>query len=313
MQSAHSSFFGMNTVISHTVYGGKAKKAAAAAQGEARRLEGLFSRFIPGSDIARLNRSSGGGNVKLSPETCEVLSIGLNCSRDTDGCFDITAGPLVRLWKGGAAPSEMEIAAARELTGFSTLSLDRSGRMASLAKAGQCVDLGGIGKGYAADRMLSVFRKHRVTSAFADFGGNVAVLGAKPDGTPWKIGIRHPQQKNALVGVLAVTDQSAVTSGDDQRAVRGADGKLRSHIINPRTGMPAQSDLLSVTVVSPLSTAADALATALFIAGIDDGLRFLGGYPGTEALFIDRELSVFLTHGLTGGFRAAEGIKTYLV
>ena len=195
MHSAHKSFFGMNTVVSHTVYDGKAEKAAAAAQNEAQRLEGLFSRFVPGSDISRLNKAAGGGGVELSPETCDVLSIGMECSRNTCGCFDMTVGPLVRLWKEGAPPAEPEIAAARKLTGITSLALDRKRRTASLAKAGQSVDLGGIGKGYAADRMLAVFRKHRVSSAFTDFGGNVAVLGAKPDGTPWKIGIRHPMRR----------------------------------------------------------------------------------------------------------------------
>lgn len=303
----------MNTVVSHTVYGGRAERAAAAAQQEAQRLEGLFSRFIPASDISRLNKAAGGGEVKLSPETCDVLAAGLACSRNTGGCFDITVGPLVRLWKDGEPPAEWEIAAARELTGIVSLSLDRRRRTASLAKAGQGVDLGGIGKGYAADRILSVFRKYRVTSAFADFGGNIAVLGSKPDGTPWQVGIRHPKRENALIGVLSVADRSVVTSGDDQRAVRGADGEIRSHIIDPRTGMPVQGGLCSVTVVSPSSTTADALATALFTAGIEEGLRFLGNYSGTEALFVDRELSVFLTPGLAGGFRAAEGIKTHIV
>ncbi|HPJ02811.1 MAG TPA: FAD:protein FMN transferase [Candidatus Limiplasma sp.] len=302
----------MNTLFSQTAYGKGASRAIAAGQKEAQRLEKLFSRFIPSSDIAALNESAGDRAVKLKPETYKVLALAQQFARDTEGCFDVTVGPLVRLWSTGMSDAAA-LSTARSLSGYSSLSLAYRGRMASLTQKGQSVDLGGIGKGYAAGRMLAVFRRHRIRSAFVALGGNIAVLGKKPDGSPWRVAIRDPGNAQSIIGTLSVSNASVVTSGDDQRAVSGVDGTLHSHIIDPHTGTPVQGDLLSVTVISASSALADALATALFAARMKEGMRFLKRYPGTQAVFVDRERSVFLTKDLSGSFRAAEGIKTYLV
>ena len=311
INKAQKTFLAMNTVVSHTAYGSRAERALLAAQRETRRLEGLFSRFLPDSDIARLNRAAGDESTRIASETFAVLSLGLACAKYTDGCFDMTVGPLVRLWNTPCVQqTQQEINAAKALTGFKTLQLQARGRNARLTYAGQSVDLGGIGKGYAADCITTIFKRYGICSAFTDFGGNVAALGRKPDGSPWNIGIRHPQRDKSLIGVLSVSDQSVVTSGDDQRAVPGADGICHSHIIDPRTGMPAKSGLLSATVVSQSSALADALATALFIAGLEDGMRYLKGYPGTQAVLIDRDASVYITDGLTHCFRPTKGSKT---
>lgn len=310
MRSARNSFLCMNTVVSNSAYGGAADKAVEDARLEALRLERLLSRFLPESDIARLNRAAGSERVRLSPEAFEVLTIGAECAEMTGGCFDMTVGPLVRLWTEAEQPDERSIAAARELTGLGALTLRRQGRAAGLAMPGQRVDLGGIGKGYAADRMLAVFRRRRVRSAFTDFGGNIALLGAKPDGSPWRVGIRHPGRQGGVAGVLLTENRSVVTSGDDQRAVRAADGSVHSHIVDQRTGRPAQSGLLSVTVAAASSAVADALATALFVAGLEEGLCILARFPGADAVFIDRDFQLFLTRSLADSFQAAEGIKT---
>ena len=309
--SARISFLAMDTVVTHTAFGPHAEQAVRAARKETRRLEGLLSLFLPNSDISKLNRAAGRGGVRLHRETVEALEIGCQCAENTGGCFDMTVGPLVRLWNAAPEPPPQEkLDAARSLIGFRGLRLAQRGRTARLAKAGQSVDLGGVGKGYAADRVAKVFRKHGVTSAFTDFGGNVMALGAKPDGSPWTVGVRHPLRGGDLAGVLSVSDRSVVTSGDDQRAVAGADGRRRSHIIDPRTGMPVQSGLISVTVVSESSAVADALATALFTAGMREGVQYLKRYPGAQAVFIDQDAAVFITGGLADCFQAAQGIKT---
>ena len=307
---ARHTFLAMNTVAEITLYGGRAERALAAAEAEAKRLESLFSRFLPTSDIGLLNRAAGMGPVRLHPETFEVLSIARDCSRNTGGCFDCTVGPLVRLWRASALPpDERAIEAARKLTGFEALMLNKRGFTAAFPRTGQSADLGGVGKGYAADRMLAVFRRHGVRSACLDFGGNVALLGAKPGGIPWTVGVRHPGRAGELIGVLEARNESVVTSGDDQRAVTGADGVRRSHILDPRTGLPAESGLLSVTVTAQSSAVADALATALFAAGMREGADFLLRYPGSQAVFIDRDAAVYLTRGLADRFRAAQGVR----
>ena len=307
---ASASYACMNTVVSHTAFGRRAGRAVREARRDTLRMEGLLSRFIAGSDIQRLNAAAGGRPVKLHRETVAVLEAGARYARQTDGRFDITISPLTRLWAADRRqPTAGELSGARGLVGIHSLLLDSKHKTACLSKAGQCVDLGGIGKGYAADRVLEVFRRCGVRSALTDFGGNVAALGSRPDGSPWKIGIRHPLQADRVLGVLSVADQSVVTSGDDQRAVTAPDGSRRSHIIDPLTGRPADSGLCSVTVVSPSSTLADALATALYTAGMREGMKMLRRIPGTQAVFIDQDVSVFLTGGLAGCFEAARGTR----
>ncbi len=313
---AKKSYLGMDTAITHVAYGKNAERAITAAQRESVRLEGLLSRFIPGSDIDRLNRAAGAGFVKLNPETVALLQTALDCAQNTQGCFDVTVGPAVRLWKRPGAsipPPEEELRAACALIGFANLRTNRRASTASLAQAGQSVDLGGIGKGYAADRTLRIMRKHGVVSAFTDIGGNVATLGSKPDGSPWRIGLRHPRMENSLLGVLMAVNQSVVTSGDDQRYVLTPDGMHYHHILDPRTGMPSESGLCSVTVVADNSTLADALSTALFIAGMRRGISFLARYPGAQVIFVDHDLSVFLTGGLAERFESTQGSKANVI
>ena len=178
---------------------------------------------------------------------------------------------------------------------------------AELGRAGQAVDLGGIGKGYAGDRAKEVLRDHGIASAYANLGGNVITVGHKPDGTPWQIGIQHPRQEGALLGVLSVTDRSVVTSGDYQRFYIDGHGKRQHHILDPTTGYPAASGLISVTVVTDRSMVADVLSTALFVAGLERGLGLLEGYARAEAIFVDANLRVYVTRGLRPYFQPACG------
>lgn len=308
IHKAEQTGFSMNTLISHTVYGKRAGSALRAVRLEMQRLEQLFSRFLPGSDVSRINTAAGLHSVRIAPDTWKILQTAACCARHTDGCFDITIAPLVALWhRAGYQPKDSELAQARAFTGYESLALHRFGRKAHLALQGQSIDMGGIGKGYAADKAIAVFRRYGIRSAFTDFGGNIAVLGSKPDGSPWNIGIRNPQKAGAIIGTLQISDQSVVTSGDDQRAVAGEDGVHRSHIIDPRTGMPVTSGLRSVTVVSPSSAIADALATALYVTGMRHGLTILSRFPGTQAVFIDQDAHVWITGGLMQCFHAVAG------
>jgi thiamine biosynthesis lipoprotein len=191
--------------------------------------------------------------------------------------------------------------------------LDPGKRTAGLRRVGQSIDLGGIGKGFAGDRFLEIFKKYGISSAFTNIGGNVAAIGAKPDGSPWRVGIQHPRQENSLIGLVSVADRAVVTSGDYQRYFMGRDGKRYHHILDTSTGYPAESGLVSVTVVAGSSTAADALSTILFVAGMKKGLELLGRFPGAEAVFIDAALGVHVTAGLKQSFQAAEGISANIL
>jgi thiamine biosynthesis lipoprotein len=306
----------MGTVITHKVFGEKAQEALRAAGAETVRLEKLLSRFLPDSDISRLNNMAGRGTVQVSCETFEVLTGAYGYSKRCQGSFDVTVGPLADLWRvlkrASSPPAEPEIKKVLPLVDYTGLILN-DGYDAGLKKRGQSVDLGGIGKGYAADGIIDVFKGFGVASAYTNLGGNVAVIGSKPDGSPWRVGIQHPRKPGELIGAVSVTDKSVVTSGDYRRCFIGADGKRYHHILDPKTGYPADQGLISVTVVSESSMAADALSTVLFTSGLHRGAEILKAFPGTEATLIDTDLRIHITRGLIDAFQAAEDAEIRII
>ncbi|WP_308530784.1 FAD:protein FMN transferase [uncultured Paenibacillus sp.] len=307
---------GMGTQLCHRAYGKNAAKALEAVGAEVMRLERLLSRFVPESDIARINGLAGSGQAKLSPEAYEVLTLARRISDLCGGTFDVTVGPLVELWgvkNAAAVPAFERIREAVALVNDADLVLDPASQTAGLRHKGQSVDLGAIGKGYASDKLLGVFRRFGVASAFSNLGGNVSVLGAKPDGSPWRVGIRHPRQEHRLIGAIDVVDQAVVTSGDDQRYFIDAIGKRRHHLLDPATGYPADRGLISVTIVADSAAAADALATTAFVAGMERGLAILRRFPGAEAVFVDRRQQVYVTSGLKEHFLALEGTAAVII
>ncbi len=304
--------FAMGTVMTHKAFGLYAGDSLEAVCNEVARIEGLLSRFIPGSEISQVNRSAGTRSEKVSFDTLEVMSKAVEFSRSFPGCLDVTIGPLVRLWQSARGsltqPDAYSIQQALPLVNYRDLILDPWEMTAGLRKAGQSVDLGGIGKGFAGDKILDVFKEFGVSSAYSNLGGNVVTLGTKPDGSPWRVGIQHPRQENQLIGSVAVIDQTVVTSGDYQRYFTDRQGIRRHHILNPATGYPAESGLISVSIVTGKSLAADALSTLLFVAGMEKGLGFLRSFPETEAILVDSDLQVYITQGLKYRFQADQGI-----
>lgn len=304
---------GMGTAISHKAYGCRAKEALEAARLEVERLELLFSRFREGGDVWRINRAAGGAPVAVAPETFAVLERATEFSQLTDGCFDVTVAPLSDAWdfRRASAPDEDEIARARALVDYRDLTLDRKRRAAGLARPGQAIDLGGIAKGFAGDLLMEVFRRHGVRSALSNFGGGVSALGARPDGSPWRVGIRHPRGEG-LIGAVSVRDGAVVTSGDYERCFF-AGGRRYHHLIDFRTGRPAASGLISVTVVAGSGLTADALSTAAFVAGLERGLAWIARARGAGAVLIDEGMRVFVTRNIASRFSGADGVSAIVV
>ncbi|AEY67887.1 FAD:protein FMN transferase [Clostridium sp. BNL1100] len=311
-----ASSVGMNTDITYRVFGQKAELAVADAKAELSRLENKLSRFIPDSEISKINMFAGKGRVKISYETYEVLSFALLLSEISQDLFDITLGPLIDLWDykhSFHVPEEAKIQSALFKVNFRDLLLNSQDNTASLRKAGQSIDLGGIGKGYASDRFIEILQEHGVSSAFINIGGNVSTLGKKSDGSPWSVGIRHPRRDNCLLGAVKVISKAVVTSGDYERYFIDSTGTRRHHILNPVTGYPAESGLISVTVVNDNAMIADALSTAIFVAGIDKGIEYLEHFPGAEAVLVDNRQQVFITQGLKECYQTAEGIEVNII
>lgn len=307
--------FALGTIINQQVYGANAQKAANEASARIKKLDALWTINQPGGDINKLNRNAGQGFVKLEPETIDLLTKARQISDLSGGAaLDITVAPLVKAWGIGTdkarIPSDQEIRRLAALVNYRDVKIDRAGNLASLARTGQMVDLGGIAKGYIGDLVRDIYKKNGIASAFANLGGNVVVMGTKPDGNPWKVGIQNPRSQNGdIVGVVDVVDKAVVTSGDYQRYfIRN--GKRYSHIINPKTGYPADSGLMSVTIIAASSTDADGMSKA-YVLGLDQGLELVRRYGKAEAIFITKDKKIYVTPGLNGKFHLEDASNEY--
>jgi len=305
--------YAMGTLMAHSAFGAEAEPAVDAVCWMVDRLERLMSRFLPGSDISRINLSAGISPEKVSEETFEVLAKSVEYSRKFSGIFDITIEPLVNLWNKAketlAPPDKEQIQLILPLVNWRDLHLDPWEMTAFLSRFGSGIDLGGIGKGYAADRVRDIYQQYGITSAFSNLGGNVITLGTKPGGSFWQIGIQHPRDDSLLVGSLAIKDKVVVTAGDYQRCFMDRNGLRHHHILNPKTGSPADSGLASVTLVADNGMTADALSTILFSAGKEQALEILQAFPSIEAVMVDTDMNVIVTAGLRDQFQPVPGIE----
>ena len=309
--------FAMGTVISQKVYGANGQAAIDETMKRIKELEGLLTFNLPEGDINNLNKNAGKTKVELNPVTLKVINKAQKVAELSNGAFDITVGPVVKLWGIGTeqerVPTTEEIHKLLPLINYKDLYVDElSG---GLKNAGQMVDLGGIAKGYAGDEAIQIYKKNGIKSGFINLGGNVVTMGSKPDGSPWTVGIRNPRPQEGigeqqLVGTITVTDKAVATAGDDQRFFI-QDGKRYHHIIDPHTGYPAQSDLMSVTLVTNSSFDADALDTAVFILGLEKGKELIRQYGGIEAVFITTDKRIYVTEGLKGNFKLHDASNEY--
>ena len=288
--------FYLDTVITLTAYTDDAQ-VLKDGLAECGRLEKMLSRTVEGSDVWQINHAKG-DSVTVSDETAEVLRCALEISKQSGGAFDITIAPASTLWDfksdTPALPDAEALAAAAELVDYTKLELD--GNTVRLPE-GMMIDLGGIAKGYIADKVKAFLEEKGVKHAILSFGGNIVAIGVKPDGSPWKVGIQDidkPTGEHMLVS--RNTGGSTVTSGIYERGFE-QDGVRYHHLLSPHTGWPVQNELASVTIFSDSSMQGDALATAAFVLGTEEGLKLIESLEGTEAVFIARDRTVTYSSG----------------
>lgn len=263
-------------------------------------LDNRFSVFKENSEISCINRAAGLDFVKVHADTFEVIKAALHFSQLSQGAFDISARPLVGLWgigkKGTRIPSPEEIAAEKQLVDFRDIVLDEKSQSVMLRRPLQALDLGGIAKGYAADEVRRILVEHGCTDALINLGGTVITMGA-----PRTIGIQDPRKEAGIpMGKLQIANCALVTSGSYEKYfIR--DGVRYHHIIDPRTGFPARSELLGVTLIGNSAMELDALSTAVFILGIQKGVQLLEK-SSIEAVFIQESFDVFTTPALRDKF-----------
>lgn len=291
--------FVMDTVVTIKAFGAS-DDILDRAFGSIRQLDRKLNRYSEESEIAKLNRLAGREPKNVSDETMKCLLEAVRVSELSNGAFDPTLGPLIDLWgigkKDEFIPSSVQIETALALRGISNLALDRAAHTAYLRLPKMAVDLGAIAKGFAVEGAADVLKREGVRSAVIDAGGDIYVLGKKPDGEEWTIGVRHPRRAGRMIALVQVSDSSVVTSGDYERYF-DKNGVRYHHIFDPATGQPARR-LLSCTIISPSPTQADALSTAVFVLGPKEGMDLVERLAGAEAIMVTPEGEVLVSRGL---------------
>lgn len=297
-----ATFFAMDTAMDFTVYGD------AALLDEAETLIGSLEEQVSvtdeHSDIYAIDHT---GSGSLSGNAAELMAQALELCRRTNGELDLSVYPIVRAWGfttgSYQVPDEETIQSLLPLVDYTQIQYDAATGVVTLPE-GMEIDLGSVAKGYAGQLAAQMLREHGVQSALLNLGGNVQTVGTKPGGFPWQIGIKDPQGEDAMM-VLSVEDQAVVTSGGYERYFE-QDGQTYWHIMDPSTGHPADSGLISVTIVGDEGVVCDGLSTALFVMGLEKAADLWVQSCDFEAVFVTASGEVYITEGLRDHFALTE-------
>ena len=303
VRNRSTTFFAMNTVFTITVYGNGADAAVNACIQETNRLDSLFSVTNTDSDISKIN-ASGGSSVEVSEDTVLLVESAKNISEKTGGAFDITVYPAVKLWGFTTGdyrvPTDEQINSVLNYVDYKNIQID--GNSVALS-SGMSLDLGGIAKGYCSDKLKDILTDAGIGSALLSLGGNVYALGTKPDGSLWSVAIQDPADPAKYIGELKVRDKAVITSGGYNRYFE-ENGVRYSHIIDPVTCRPADSGLVSVTVIGDNGEEADALSTALYVMGTDKATEFCHSHSDIEVILVTDDNKLIISDSLQGKFSA---------
>ncbi len=293
--------FLLNTFVDIKIYDSNDTTILDDAMALCKDLETRFSRTMENSEVYRLNhRSENELSFELSEQTAELLSLSLNYCEQSGGAFDITIEPATSLWdftSGEAVlPDPNLIEDAVAMIGYENLVLEN--QTLTFLSPETTLDLGAIAKGYIADEIKEHLIKRGVKSAVINLGGNVLCIGSKPNGEPFKIGLKKPfAEESETFAIANITDMSVVTSGVYERYFE-LDGKHYHHILNPETGYPYENNLLSVTILSKSSADGDGLSTTCFSLGLKEGMELINSLDGIYGCFIDKDYIIYYSEGM---------------
>lgn len=292
-------FFAMDTFMSLTAYGGNAEKGVKSAAARIAELALALSVTDENSEISAINLT---GTAEVSAETAELISFALDIADKTGGALDPTIYPVLRAWgfttDMNRVPAPDEISKLLKNIGHERVQID--GNTVTLDK-GMMLDLGAVAKGYAGDETERVLRENGINSALINLGGNIQLIGSKPDGSDWRLGIKSPIGEGNI-GVLAISDCAVVTSGTYERCFTADDGTVYGHIIDPASGYPADNGLLSVTIIADKGMLCDALSTALFVMGEERALEFWRQNKNFDVILTTNNAEVLITKGIADKF-----------
>ena len=302
-ESISQDIFAMDTYMTVTAFGSHAQEAVDQAVAEINRLDTLLSTGSADSEVSKINQ---GLETNLSEDTTYLLSRSLELYDNTDHVFNIAVYPLMEAWGFTSGnyrvPDRSTLDDLLTYTDVSKINFNQKAASVDFDMEGMKVDLGGIAKGYTSTRIMDIYKACGVTSGLVNLGGNVQVLGAKTDGSAWRIGIQDPQDSESYLGALSIVDKAVITSGGYERYFE-QDGKTYHHIIDPATGYPAENGLISVTIVSVDGTLADGLSTSLFIMGKDKAIDYWQAHSDEfDMILMDDARSLYVSEGIADDF-----------
>lgn len=302
--AASRTFFAMDTVVTMEAYGENREEAINQSMNQIKSLEALWS-VTRESEVYELNHRQG-SPVSVSEETRNLLSFSLGMAQETKGAFNPSLYPVVKAW--GFTTGEYRIPESRELQEL----LKHTDFQAIQAEDGTVtlpermeIDFGAVAKGYTGDLAVRTMKDYGITSGIINLGGNVALIGQAPDGGPWRVGIRSPYGEGTI-GVLEAEDCHIITSGGYERYFTGEDGTVYWHILDPRTGRPADSGIISATIIGEEGKQCDAFSTAAFVMGLEEAESYWRGHEGIEMILVTEDNQIYLTEGLEGRFTLNE-------
>lgn len=296
----------MGTVVTVSLYDSNDEAILDKVFNKVKDLESILSINENGTLVDEINEEAGIKPVKVDNDTYNIVKKGIEYSNLSNGLFDISVGPIVKLWNIGLpearVPSQEEIDEKLPLIGYSDIEIDDTNKTIFLKRKGMIIDLGGIAKGYTADVISNILTEEGVKSAIINLGGNVFAHGSKVNGDDWKIGIQNPfTERGGIIGTITTSNKSVVTSGIYERYIE-QDGVKYHHILSPFTGYPYDNEIAGITIVSDKSVDGDALSTSVFAMGVEKGMEFVNTLYGIDAIFITKDYKVYITDGLKSIF-----------
>ncbi len=298
--------FLMGTIVEITTVGNESecRQAMKLAFDEIERIDDLMDVHDTDSEIFRINQAAGKSAVQVSADTFEVIERAIEYADRTDGALDISVSPLMELWGFGSdsnqIPADDELKKKLSLVDYRKITIDKSHSTVKLELSGMKIDVGGIAKGYAVDKASQVLKDAGIQSALVNAGGDIYATSSPPGKDSWRIGIRHPRNNADLLGVVDLEDKAVATSGDYENFFE-VDGERYCHIMNPKTGRPV-AGIMSVTIVANDTAAADALATAIFPLGAEDGMKLIEELEGVDGVIVtgkeEDDMEVLLSSGM---------------
>ncbi len=291
--------FAMDTYMTITAYGENGEAALDAGETRINELDELLSTGSESSEVTLLNQK---GEGVLSEDTKHLMEASLTLYEETEGAFNIAIYPLMSLWgfptQEYKVPTDEEIASILPVTDLTYLNYEHVTGEVIFEIDGMAIDFGGIAKGYTSNSLMEIFKENGVEHALVNLGGNVQTLGTKPDGSFWNVAIRTPDDTGDILCVVQVADEAVITSGGYERYFE-EDGVTYHHILDPKTGKPADSGLTSVTIVSQNGTIADGFSTAMFVAGKEKAIElWRSSSEDFEMVLVEDDGSISATEGL---------------